>query len=115
MSFENIEQYLINPVVAPSNDSEGHHSWLQHLQLNLNNFVQSKFAGRVTTNGGNATEEFPVAGVTDDDFLQTNMHTPGSNAVSVVSSKCEDEKISITFSGDPGDDCVVDYMITKAR
>lgn len=70
-----------------------------------------KAATKFTTVGGAATEEFIIAKVAASDQVTAQLHTVGASPVTIVSAKCLDGKISVTFSGDPADDHIVSCSI----
>lgn len=74
-----------------------------------------KFMSQVTTVGGAAAEAFTVTGAvgaTDRAFVQ--LVAPGSNTVSVSYAVVTDNTLTVTFSGNPGNDAVINYQIVRA-
>jgi len=74
-----------------------------------------KFAGQLTTVGGAAAEAFAVAGAvaaTDRAFVQ--IVDNGTNNVTVLQAVVTANVLTITFSGNPGADCVFNYQIIRA-
>jgi predicted RecA/RadA family phage recombinase len=73
-----------------------------------------KFAGEATTTGGAAAEDIAVAGALASDILICSLLDNGTNNVTIVQSEADADKIAVTFSGDPGNDAVVSYMLLRA-
>lgn len=74
-----------------------------------------KFMGQVTTNGGNATEAFAVVGAlaaSDRAFVQ--VVNDGTNDVTVLQAVVTDDLLTVTFSGDPANDTILNYQIIRA-
>jgi hypothetical protein len=72
-----------------------------------------KFAAQYTTGGGAAAEAITVTGALSTDLAFVQLVNPGSNTVSVVSAVITADTLTITFSGDPGADAVINYQITR--
>lgn len=74
-----------------------------------------KFANQVTTVGGAAAEAFAVAGAvgaTDRAFVQ--VVNDGTNNVTALQAVVTDNVLTVTFSGNPGNDCIINYQIIRA-
>lgn len=74
-----------------------------------------KFANQVTTVGGAAAEAFTVTGAvaaTDRAFVQVVDN--GTNNVTVLQAVVTANTLTVTFSADPGADCVINYQIIRA-
>ena len=74
-----------------------------------------KFMSQATTVGGAAAEAITVTGAvgaTDRAFVQ--LVAPGSNTVSVSYAVVTDNTLTVTFSGNPGNDAVINYQIVRA-
>ncbi len=74
-----------------------------------------KFASQYTTVGGAAAEAITVTGAvaaTDRAFVQ--LVAPGSNTVSVVQAVVTTNTLTVTFSGNPGSDAIINYQIIRA-
>lgn len=74
-----------------------------------------KFANQVTTVGGAATEAFTVTGAvgsTDRAFVQVVDN--GTNNVTVLQAVVTNNTLTVTFSGDPGADTIINYQIIRA-
>lgn len=73
-----------------------------------------KFAGQVTSVGGAAAEAFTVTGAvaaTDRAFVQVVDN--GTNNVTVLQAVVTANTLTVTFSGDPGADTVINYQLIR--
>lgn len=73
-----------------------------------------KFANQVTTVGGAAAEAFTVTGAvaaTDRAFVQVVDN--GTANVTVLQAVVTNNTLTVTFSGNPGNDCVINYQIIR--
>jgi hypothetical protein len=73
-----------------------------------------KFGGKLTTVAGLSVENFAIAGIigaTDLPFVE--MSDQGTNTVSILEVNVGDNVLTVTFSGDPGNDCVFFYQIIR--
>lgn len=74
-----------------------------------------KFFGQSTTVGGAAAEAITVTGAvaaTDRAFVQ--MVDNGTNNVTIVSAVVTANTLTVTFSGDPGADTIINYQLIRA-
>ena len=74
-----------------------------------------KFMNQVTTVGGAAAEAFTVTGAvaaTDRAFVQVVDN--GTNNVTVLQAVVTTNTLTVTFSADPGNDCVINYQLVRA-
>jgi hypothetical protein len=74
-----------------------------------------KFADQVTTVGGAAAEAFVVTGAvgaTDRAFVQ--VVDDGTANVTVLQAVVTDNTLTVTFSANPGADCIINYQIIRA-
>jgi len=74
-----------------------------------------KFGGQVTTTGGAAAEAITVTGAvaaTDRAFVQVVDN--GTNNVTVLQAVVTANTLTVTFSADPGADCVINYQLIRA-
>lgn len=74
-----------------------------------------KFANQVTTVGGSATETFTVTGAqaaNDRAFVQVVNN--GTGNVTVLQAAVTNNTLTVTFSGDPGNDTVINYQLIRA-
>lgn len=73
-----------------------------------------KFGGFFTTVGGDATESIVAAGVLDTDLVQVTLHTPGVTPRTILSAASAADAITVTMSGDPSTDHVLQYIVLRA-
>lgn len=73
-----------------------------------------KFAGQPTTVGGAAAEAFVVNGVAATDLAFVQIVDDGTNNVTVKQAVCTLNTLTVTFSGNPGADCIFNYQILRA-
>lgn len=74
-----------------------------------------KFFGQATTVGGAADEAITVTGAvaaTDRAFVQVVDN--GTNNVTVISAVVTTNTLTVTFSGDPGADAIINYQLIRA-
>jgi hypothetical protein len=73
-------------------------------------------AGSHTTTGGAATEDIEVTGMLATDVPIVTIQSNGTNNVTLLESKAKagGGNITCTFSGDPGADCIVNYIVLRA-
>jgi len=74
-----------------------------------------KFAGQVTTAGGSATEVITVTGAvaaTDRAFVQVVDN--GTNNVTLLQAVVTTNTLTLTFSGDPAANTIVNYQLVRA-
>lgn len=74
-----------------------------------------KFMNQVTTTGGAAAEAITVTGAvaaTDRAFVQVVDN--GTNNVTVLQAVVTTNTLTVTFSGDPGADCIINYQLVRA-
>ncbi len=74
-----------------------------------------KFANQVTTVGGAAAEAFTVTGAvaaTDRAFVQVVDN--GTANVTVLQAVVTTNTLTVTFSGNPGNDTIINYQIIRA-
>jgi len=83
-------------------------------QLELIGLTNAKYAGIVTTVGGAASEDFTIDGVDSGDVAIAILHTEGAAPVTILRAECDDNKVTIEFSGDPAADHVVNLLVFKA-
>jgi hypothetical protein len=73
-----------------------------------------KYAGKPTTVGGAAAEAFTVNGVAATDLAFVQIVDNGTNNVTVLQAVCTLNTLTVTFSGNPGADCIFNYQILRA-
>lgn len=74
-----------------------------------------KYAGQVTTVGGAAAEAFTVTGAvaaTDRAFVQ--VVDKGTANVTVLQAVVTNNTLTVTFSGNPGADTIINYQLIRA-
>ncbi len=74
-----------------------------------------KFMNQVTTTGGSPSQAISVTGAvaaTDRAFVQ--MVNDGTNNVTIVNAVVTTNTLTVTFSADPGNDCVINYQLVRA-
>lgn len=74
-----------------------------------------KAAGRPTTVGGAAGENFVVAGSLTTDEVFAQMRDNGTNNVTIIQAVISvNGTMTITFSADPGNDAIFSYQVIRA-
>lgn len=73
-----------------------------------------KYAAEYTTTGGAAAEAITVNGVLATDLVFVQLKDAGTNVVSVLSAAATADTITVTFSGDPGNDAIIYYQVLRA-
>jgi len=74
-----------------------------------------KAAGRPTTVGGAAAETFAVAGSLTTDEVFTQMRDNGTGNVTIIDAVISvNGTMSVTFSGNPGNDTIFSYQVIRA-
>lgn len=74
-----------------------------------------KFAGQLTTVGGAAAEGFNVPGaLAAGDLAYVQMVDQGTNTVTALIAVVTNDTLTVTFSGNPGNDAVFNYQILRA-
>lgn len=73
-----------------------------------------KYADQLTTVGGAAAEAFAVAGILATDLAFVQIVDNGTANVTALEASCTANTLTVTFSGDPGNDCVFNYLILRA-
>jgi len=73
-----------------------------------------KFAGQPTTVGGAASEAFTVTGAAATDLAFVQVVDNGTNNVTVLQAVVTLDTLTITFSADPGNDCIFNYQLLRA-
>jgi hypothetical protein len=72
-----------------------------------------KFAGQHTTTN-DATNTITVTGALDTDLAFVQMVDNGTNSVTVVDAVMTADTLSVTFSGAPSTDAVINYQVLRA-
>lgn len=73
-----------------------------------------KYAARATTAGGSATEVVTVTGALATDIQSVTVVNNGTNNVTLLESVLTNNTLTLTFSGNPGNDAIVAYSILRA-
>ncbi len=71
-------------------------------------------AGQYLTTGGAAAEDIAITGVLTTDTVSVVLHTAGATPRTVLSAVAAVDKITVTFSGDPSIDHVVNYIVVRS-
>lgn len=72
------------------------------------------YAGQPTTAGGAAAEAITVTGAAATDLAFVQMVDDGTNNVTIVDAVVTTNTLTVTFSGDPGNDAVINYQLLRA-
>lgn len=73
-----------------------------------------KYAGQHTTVGGAAAEAITVTGLAATDLVFVQMKDDGTGDVTIVNAVPTTNTLTVTFSGNPGNDCVIYYQALRA-
>jgi len=73
-----------------------------------------KYAGQTTTVGGAAAEAFVINGVLNTDRAFVQIVDNGTGNVTALQAVCTANTLTITFSGNPGNDTIFNYQIIRA-
>lgn len=73
-----------------------------------------KFAGQPTTVGGAAAEAFAIPGVLATDLAFVQIVDDGTANVTALQAACTVDTLTVTFSANPGADCIFNYQILRA-
>jgi len=73
-----------------------------------------KFFGQVTSVGGAAAEAFAVAGALATDRAFVQVVNNGTGNVTVLEAVVTANVLTVTFSGNPGADTVINYQLLRA-
>ncbi len=72
------------------------------------------YAGQATTAGGAAAEDVTVTGALSTDIAFAVIEDNGTNNVTLLQTLADNDKLTLTFSADPGNDAVVNYQVLRA-
>lgn len=106
--------------VSPAADSVGNAQIaddavsLEHLDSGIEPSHVVKFAARYTTAGGAAAEAITLTGALSTDLSFVRLVDNGTNNVSISSWAMTANTLTVTFSGDPGADTIIEYMLLRA-
>lgn len=87
---------------------------LENLDAGITPSHVIRFAGQPTTVGGGAAEAITVTGAAATDLAFVQMVDDGTNNVTIVNAVVTTNTLTVTFSGDPGNDAVINYQIVNA-
>lgn len=87
---------------------------LEHLDSGIEPSSVVKYAARFTTLGGAAAEAIALAGALVSDLAFVRLVDDGTNNVTLDSWAVTADTLTVTFSGDPGNDAVIEYMLLRA-
>lgn len=73
-----------------------------------------KFDDQYTTTGGAPAEAITVTGALATDLAFVQVVDNGTGNVTVLEAVMTSNTLTVTFSGDPGNDTVINYIITRA-
>jgi len=73
-----------------------------------------KFAGQHTTVGGAAAEAITVTGAAATDLAFVQMVNDGTANVTIVNAVVTLNTLTVTFSGNPGNDAIINYQLLRA-
>jgi hypothetical protein len=71
-------------------------------------------SGKFTTVGGDATESITATGAASTDAVFVSINTVGATPRTVTSAVGATNAITVTMSGDPSTDHVLNYMVVRA-
>ncbi len=77
--------------------------------------VEHVGAGLFTTEGSDATETIPCLGCAATDVPHVTVNTVGTGSRTVTSAICTTNAITVTLSGDPSTDTVLNWTVHRAR
>ncbi len=72
------------------------------------------YAKQYTTVGGNAAEAITIAGALATDLAFVQLVAAGSNSRTVSKAVVTANTLTVTFSGDPGNDAIINYQLLRA-
>lgn len=73
-----------------------------------------KYAAQYTTTGGAAAEAIAITGVLATDLAFVQVVNQGTGVVTALIAVCSADTLTVTFSADPLNDCVINYQIIRA-
>ncbi len=73
-----------------------------------------KFAANYTTVGGASAEAITVTGALITDIPFVTMQNDGTGNVTIVSAVLTANTLTVTFSGNPGNDAIISYQVLRA-
>lgn len=76
--------------------------------------LQTVAAGEFTTVGGDVTESITIVGVLATDVAIVTVGAVGATPVTILTATAAVGAITVTLSGDPADDHVLNYVVLRA-
>jgi hypothetical protein len=73
-----------------------------------------KFGSRFTTLGGAAAEAITLTGALSSDLAFVRLVNDGTANVTISSWAMTADTLTVTFSGDPGNDAIIEYVVYRA-
>lgn len=106
---------VLGQVVPPAEFlRDGHLAYADGTNWNpTSNQYANVVGGVVTTAGGNPTETLTVSGVTTSDIAIISIKTQGATPVTILRHATVTGGIEVTFSSDPSNDHVLNYLIFR--
>jgi hypothetical protein len=74
----------------------------------------AKYGAKFTTVGGAAAEAITVTGLAATDLVFVMLENDGTNNVSILSAVPTLNTLTVTFSADPGNDAIINYVCFRA-
>lgn len=87
---------------------------LENLDAGITPSHVARFGAQYTTTGGGAAEAITVTGAAATDLAFVGLLDDGSNNVSILSWAVTVNTLTVTFSADPGNDAIINYVIMNA-
>lgn len=110
----------IVPVITQSSPSARKRSGMYQVDHNGNNWslipLESSpllAMAQYTTVGGAASEAISIPGILASDLADIQMVNDGANNVTALQAACTANTLTVTFSGNPGGDAVINYWIYR--
>ena len=73
-----------------------------------------KYAAQYTTTGGAAAEAIAITGVLATDLAFVQVVDQGTGVVTALKAVCTADTLTVTFSADPQNDCIINYQVMRA-
>lgn len=87
---------------------------LEHLDAGITTAMRVIAGGLFTTVGGDATETITATGALATDTVVVTINTKGAVARTMVAAVGATDSITVTLSGDPSTDHVLNYLVFRA-
>lgn len=87
---------------------------LEHLDSGITPGLVAKFGAQYTTTGGAAAEAITVTGALSTDISHVRLVDDGTNNVTLTSWAVTADTLTVTFSGNPGNDVQIEYLLFRA-